>query len=415
MLATRRQWFAVSLLSVALAGCDATRPIAPPLQDRSANPPQATLPAPTSLSVAASQTRLDLTWQDNSSNETGFEVRRSTDGPTGSFPLIATTGANATAYADTGLTPEKQYCYKVRAVSVTKKATSYSGFTAIACATTLAPPVPPGRPNAPSNVAAAVGPDQVVVYWTDNSRNEDGFRLERATDEGTGWVVVSITAANATSATDVVVSGEVQRCYRVIAFNGEGDSPPSDTGCGTLVNGPTDLMIDSLGQLTWTDNSIIEDGYEVWIMDAFGLAYDGLVATLPANTTSFQTGGCTRWCHGFAVAAVKDGAYSEWASVMLPPGAPKSLTANAVSPSQINLAWTDQPNTGELPAGQFMIERCSGDAITCHDADFAILAWTGSMTFSDVGVLSGSTYTYRVTAWINVLFSKPSNRATATP
>src|SRR3989442_1938381 len=109
MFGPRNRRLAVSLVSLALAGCDATRPIAPPIQQSSAASPQATVNAPSSLSLVASQTRLDLTWQDNSSNETAFEVRRSTDGANGSCPLIVAPGANATAHAETGPTTEKPY------------------------------------------------------------------------------------------------------------------------------------------------------------------------------------------------------------------------------------------------------------------------------------------------------------------
>jgi fibronectin type III domain protein len=414
MLATRGQWFAVSLLSLALGGCDPTQPIAPRIESVSAASPQSTVNAPSSLAAAAdSQTRIELSWQDNSSNETGFQVYRSTAGPDGAFMLYAITGVNSKSYADTGLTAATQYCYKVRAVNVGKKTTSYSTFTATACATTLAPPVPPGPPAAPSNAFAGTnGSHQAVVSWADNSSNEVGFRLDRSTDSGTSWVPVDTAAANAHLATDGPVASEVLLCYRVVAFNGQGDSPPSNIECVTPVEGPTDLT-DSLGILRWMDNSGIEDGYEVWILDGFGEpAYDGLVATLPPNTTTFEFG-CGGLCHGFGVIAFKNGVYSDWASVLLPPGAPVNLTATAVSSSEISLTWADQPNAGELPADQFDVERCTGDASACGDAEFQIVTFLDATTFRDLQVQPGTTYTYRVRAWINVLYSDFSNLATA--
>lgn len=416
MFAKRRHWFAVSFISLALAGCDATPLTAPRIQDRSVASPQTTVNAPSNLSAAAaSQTRINLAWLDNSTNETGFEIRRSTTGPDGSFIVLATIGPNATSYADTGLTPATQYCYKVRAVSVGKKATTYSTLTAPACVTTPAPPVPPGPPQAPENVTASPdGSHGVVVSWSDQANNEDGYRLERSTDGGATWTTAATTAANITSVADWDAGPEAEACYRVSAFNRDGVSALSSTTCATPLAGPTDLTIDSLGNLTWSDHSAIEDGYEVWIMDAFGLAYDGLVATLPPNSTSFQTGGCALWCHGFAVAAIKDGSYSDWASVWLPPGAPRNLRATAISPSEIDLAWTDQPNAGELPADQFDVERCTGDASACRDAAFQIVSFVGATTFRDLEVLAATTYTYRVRAFINVLQSDLSNVATAT-
>jgi len=45
--------------------------------------------------------------------EAGFRVERSTDGK--AFAEIAVLGANATAYADAGLSPNTTYHYRVRA------------------------------------------------------------------------------------------------------------------------------------------------------------------------------------------------------------------------------------------------------------------------------------------------------------
>jgi fibronectin type III domain protein len=418
MFATRHQWFAVSLLSLALASCDPTQPIAPRIQDVSASSPQSTVTAPSSLTAAAaSQTRIDLTWQDNSTNETGFEIRRSTTGPDGSFPPVATTAANATSYADTGLTPATQYCYKVRAVSVTRKATTYSPSTAPACATTPAPPpppVPPGPPQAPqSATASAAGLRAVMVSWSDKSNNEDGFRLERSADGGATWATVATSAANISSVADYDVASETQFCYRVSAFNGEGVSPPSNTSCATTVAGPTDLAITRQGLLTWTDNSAIEDGYEMrMIMGAWWYGNE-VVDTLPANTTSFQTEGCGGWCLGFSVVAVKDGGYSDVAKIILPLAVPSNLTATAVSTGEVDLSWVDAPSLGELSAQWFSIERCAGDASACGDADFVeIASIDASTTFRDTRVLSGLTYSYRVRAHTNAEASGPSNSAT---
>jgi subtilisin family serine protease len=60
-----------------------------------------------------SSSKITLTWTDNSSSETGFKIERSTDGAT--FTQIATVGANVTTYANTGLTANKTYYYRVRA------------------------------------------------------------------------------------------------------------------------------------------------------------------------------------------------------------------------------------------------------------------------------------------------------------
>ena len=309
----------LSLVLFSVIGCESRDPLAPPVIRASSASSGSAPNAPSMMNATAvSVERIEVSWHDNATTETGFEVRRSTDGPTGSFTVIALTGANATAYADTGLAAEKQYCYKVRAVSVTRKTTSYSALTDITCATTPPPPVPPGPPQAPEyEIAGSAGSHAVAIWWVDRANNEDGFRLERSADNGATWVTAATTTANISSITDRDRESEVQVCYRVSAFNAEGVSAPSNTACATPLAGPTDLALDESGLLTWTDNSGVEDGYEVWLnRDAWG--YADLIATLPPNTTSYQTDGCGDSCYGFVVVAVKDGAYSDPAEVPRP-------------------------------------------------------------------------------------------------
>src|SRR2546428_419043 len=102
--------------------------------------PPAPNPPSNTKAVAVSDSRSDVSWQDNSPNETGFEVYRSTNGPNGAFTLIATTTASVTSRADTGLNSSTQYCYEVRAFITANSVTSYSGFSNATCSTTLPPP-----------------------------------------------------------------------------------------------------------------------------------------------------------------------------------------------------------------------------------------------------------------------------------
>lgn len=72
------------------------------------------LDAATSLSATAvSDTAIDLSWTDNSTDEDGYKVERSLDGSTG-WAQIGTTIENDTTYSDTGLSAATQYFYRVR-------------------------------------------------------------------------------------------------------------------------------------------------------------------------------------------------------------------------------------------------------------------------------------------------------------
>jgi hypothetical protein len=94
--------------------------------------------------VAISESRIDVSWRDNSRNEAGFEVYRSEHGPQGLFSLVAKAGAGATSLGNPALNPSTQYCYKVRALTTAGGRTRYSDFSKPACATTKAPPAQPG-------------------------------------------------------------------------------------------------------------------------------------------------------------------------------------------------------------------------------------------------------------------------------
>ena len=102
----------------------------------SASPPA----APSGLIAAAvSSSAIDLSWNDISDNETGFNIERSLDGV--NFSFLDTVGANVNNYSDTGLTPSTTYWYRVNA----ENASGTSGWSNTASATTNEDP---GGPTA---------------------------------------------------------------------------------------------------------------------------------------------------------------------------------------------------------------------------------------------------------------------------
>ena len=65
--------------------------------------------------VAASATEINLSWMDNSDNETGFKIERSLDNI--NWQIIETVAANITSYADTGLAENTEYYYRISATN----------------------------------------------------------------------------------------------------------------------------------------------------------------------------------------------------------------------------------------------------------------------------------------------------------
>jgi hypothetical protein len=84
-----------------------------------------------------SANQINLTWTDNSIDETGFAIERSPDGT--NFAQVATVAANTTSYSDTGLSPITAYFYRVRAYN----GSGDSSYTSVAEASTKANGQPP--------------------------------------------------------------------------------------------------------------------------------------------------------------------------------------------------------------------------------------------------------------------------------
>ena len=95
-------------------------------------------PAPAGLTATAvSSSRIDLTWRDNSPNETGFRVQRRLEGAD-VWNEIGVAAANATEFSDVRVKPTTSYHYRVSAFHYA----GTSAFSNVAAATTpeLMPP-----------------------------------------------------------------------------------------------------------------------------------------------------------------------------------------------------------------------------------------------------------------------------------
>ena len=176
--------------------------------------------APSALrAVAVSSSQINLSWADNSNNETGFKIERKT-GPTGSWSQITTTTANVFAYPNAGLLPNTTYFYRVRAYN----ATGSSPFSNEASTRTL-----DLAPAAPLNLrATVVSMNRIDLSWTDNSNNEVGFRIERRIGPTGSWSQITTTTANVSAYTDGSVLPNTTYFYRVQAYNAAGNSSYSN-------------------------------------------------------------------------------------------------------------------------------------------------------------------------------------------
>ncbi len=110
---------------------------------------------------------VQLGWTDNSGNEDGFEIERY-DEAENKFKLIHTTAMDVTGYADTGLTENMTYAYRVRAYNATG-ASAYSDTAEITVPRLMLEP--------PTNLRDIQTTHQsVILVW--DSLPSDGYYFE---------------------------------------------------------------------------------------------------------------------------------------------------------------------------------------------------------------------------------------------
>jgi hypothetical protein len=74
-----------------------------------------------------------------------------------------------------------------------------------------------------------VSTSQINLSWTDNSTNEQGFRIERCQGNNcTDFAQIAQVGANITAFQDTGLSRFTRYRYRVRAFNGGGNSAYSN-------------------------------------------------------------------------------------------------------------------------------------------------------------------------------------------
>ena len=180
--------------------------------------------APTNLVAnATSPTTVDLSWTVTSDNHAGFRVLRGTDGTAAS--VIATLNASATTYSDTTADPLTTYTYQVAAFN--DLGTTLSNLASVT--TPDNKPVPPTALEASATLAT-----NVVLRWSDNSNNENGFAIDRARTNTFDSELVTFTVdANVTTYSDNSVQPVTTYFYRVRSFNSGGNSGSSNVASAT--------------------------------------------------------------------------------------------------------------------------------------------------------------------------------------
>lgn len=383
-------------------------------------PPPVAPAAPSGLqATAVSSSTVSLSWFDNSDNETGFELQRSTDNAT--FTTVLNLGAHVTSASVSGLAASTTHYFRLRAT----QGGTVSEFSPVASATTTAAEAPPPSGSwlsadvgAVSAAGASSGSGDGAVVSGSGADIWDGadefhYRYQLWTGDGSitarvtslanthGWAKAGVMfretlGAGSAHAFMCVSAGNGTAFQRRTAAGASSSSTSGGTGSSLpkwvrlVREGAAFTAYESTDGSAW-----IQVGTETIAMPP--TIYVGLAVTSHADgvvcTANFD-----------AIATAGDG------SPPPPPpatvDAPSALVAAAVSSSQIDLNWTDNAanETG------YQIER------SLDQIDFVpvILAGPDVTSYSDVDRASGTTYYYRVRAIADGATSEFSNVASAT-
>ena len=228
-----------------------------------------------------------VTWQDNSANEDGFHIERSSSA-IGPWSQLANASANATSVS-VSATAEEQACFRVIAFN----AIGPSLPSPVDC-TTL--------PASPTSLSAGAHDGVISLGWLDNSAVEDGYKVSRL-EPGGVWTDIATLPANSGyygNYLDIAVTAGVTYTYRVQALKDGGYSELSNEASAIIATAlpaaPTDASAGFDGGfdpylhlylfVSWSDNSSNEDVFEIdWSPD--GVTDWTPFGSAPANATSF--------------------------------------------------------------------------------------------------------------------------------
>jgi len=189
-------------------------------------------------------------------------------------------------------------------------------------------PVSGGRtgsaPSAPTGLRAAGDKEAILLGWTDDSPDRDGFMIERKAGRGGTWVLLTHVGPDWHTYEDSTVTPGIAYDYRVCAYNATGASGYSNETGGMALEAPallspyTSQVVRARVKLRWT----AVNGAEAYLIDLWSdepgtnrlLDDQAATATRYTITTPLTAGGVTYFWRVRA-ASLKPGGISDYSRV----------------------------------------------------------------------------------------------------
>lgn len=243
------------------------------------------LAAPSGLTATtASTSQINLTWADNSNNETGFRIERKM-GSGGSWSEIATPGESVGTYQDTGLAASTQYFYRVRAYNSSGSSVVYSGYSNETSATTSGTTSTQElRVTKAGNGSGTVTSEPAGINCappcTASFANGQPVTLRATATSGafTGW------SGDCTGATCSVTMSGPKTVTATFTIPAALNAPSALTASPPAGPRNTEMV------LTWVNNSSGQTGFKVerGLASGSGINWTQIGGTTAANATSYR-------------------------------------------------------------------------------------------------------------------------------
>lgn len=309
--------------------------------------------APTGMSVSAAGSAT-LAWLDHSTDETGFQLQRSTS-PTFATATLISLPADTRTYGDSDptLVPGTAYFYRVRAVNGMATSAFSDAVRVVSAASEIATPS--------QLTATADSPASVTLTWALNAPATTAVVVQRARAADGIWFTVAVPQGQPTTFTDTTAQEGTAYLYRVASVVNAGNSAyTTPVAVSTPLAAPFNASAVGTGvplqvSIVWANASSNLAGTRVERSADDGQTW-GVVGTAASAATSFVDSVPVVGTYRYrltAVGAAPDSQQVVTNAVTLSAGPPSITTpamvvSQTATTAQLSVVATDDGGPGNL-------------------------------------------------------------------